>query len=60
MKIQIEATAQKFNELIKMIESDPDLVDIKQQILTAMAMEIHHQINQVPKEGDHPIIDRFE
>ena len=60
MKIEIEATAQKFKDLIIFIESNPDLTDLKQQILTAIEMENHDQIDEVPKEGDHPIIDRFE
>jgi hypothetical protein len=60
MKIQIEATAQNFSDLIAAIESNPELIDIKQQLLTAIAMNVHDQLDEVPKEGDHPIIDRFE
>jgi hypothetical protein len=60
MKIQIEATAQKFNDLIAAIDSNPELSDIKQQVLTAIAMDVHDQVDEVPKEGDHPVIDRFE
>lgn len=60
MKIQIEATVQKFNDLIRAIDSYPELNDIKQQLLTAIAMDVHEQGDEVPKEGDHPIIDRFE
>lgn len=60
MKIQIEATAQNFSDLIATIDSNPELIDIKQQLLTAIAMDVHDQLDEVPKEGDHPIIDRFE
>lgn len=60
MKIILEATFDDFGNLISAIESNTGLNDLKQQIQSAMAMQNHDQSAEVPKEGDHPVIDRFE
>lgn len=60
MKVLIEATTENFNDLITAIESNLSLADVKNQLETAIAMQDHDPSKEVPKEGDHPIIDRFE
>lgn len=60
MKIEIETSPEKFKDLILAIEANAELADVKHQIQTALALAGHHQIDDIPKEGDHPIIDRFE
>ncbi|WP_316799622.1 hypothetical protein [Pedobacter frigidisoli] len=60
MKIQIEATTQQLNSLIQLLEPNSELADLKQQLITAIAMDNHEQMDDIPKPGDHPIIDRFE
>jgi hypothetical protein len=60
MKIQIEASAQHFNDLIAAIDGNATLEDIKQQLLNGISLENHNQEDEVPKIGDEPIIDRLE
>lgn len=60
MKIQIEASATAINELIALIDTQPNLVEIKDQIMKAIALDNHKQSQEVPKEGDDPIIERSE
>ena len=60
MKIQIEASATSINELIALIDTQPNLVEIKDQIMKAIALDNHNQSQEVPKEGDDPIIERSE
>ncbi len=60
MKIQIEASATAINELIALIDTQPNLVEIKDQIMKAIALDNHNQSQEVPKEGDDPIIERSE
>lgn len=60
MKIQIEASAAAINELVALIDNQPNLVEIKDQIVTAIALNNHNQSQEVPREGDDPIIERSE
>ena len=60
MKLQIEASAQHFKDLISALEKNEQLEDIKQQIVNGLALENHDQEGDVPKVGDDPIIDRLE
>ncbi len=60
MKIQIEASATAINELVALIDNQPSLVEIKDQIVTAIALNNHNQSQEVPREGDDPIIERSE
>jgi len=60
MKIQIEASATAINELVALIDNQPNLVEIKDQIVTAIALNNHNQSQEVPREGDDPIIERSE
>lgn len=60
MKIQIEASATAINELVVLIDNQPNLVEIKDQIVTAIALNNHSQSQEVPREGDDPIIERSE
>lgn len=60
MKIQIEASATAINELVALIHNQPNLIEIKEQIITAIALNSHDQSQEVPREGDDPIIDRNE
>lgn len=60
MKIQIEASATAINELVALIDNQHNLVEIKDQIVTAIALNNHNQSQEVPREGDDPIIERSE
>jgi hypothetical protein len=60
MKLQIEASATAINELIALIDNQPNLVEIKDQIMKAITLDNHNQSQEVPKEGDDPIIERSE
>jgi len=60
MKIQIEASATAINELVALIDNQPNLVEIKDQIVTAIALNNHNQSQELPREGDDPIIERSE
>ena len=60
MKIQIEGSATAINELVALIDNQPNLVEIKDQIVTAIALNNHNQSQEVPREGDDPIIERSE
>ena len=60
MKIQIETSAAAINELVALIDNQPNLVEIKDQIVTAIALNNHNQSQEVPREGDDPIIERSE
>ena len=60
MKIQIEASATAINELVALIDNQLNLVEIKDQIVTAIALNNHNQSQEVPREGDDPIIERSE
>lgn len=60
MKIQIEATPQQWNRLVVKLHEDSNFDELRQQILDAIAMDTHNQLDEVPKPGDDPIIERSE
>jgi hypothetical protein len=60
MKVQLEATSEQLSELIALIDSESNLIHLKEQLLNALELEHHVQDDDVPKTGDNPIIDRFE
>lgn len=60
MKIQIEATTEQWNQLITKLHEDSSLNELRQQIIDAIAMDTHNQLDEVPKPGDDPIIERSE
>lgn len=60
MNIQIEASVAQLEELIAATENIASLEPVRQQIMTAIALDQKSQEDDVPKIGDHPIIDRFE
>lgn len=60
MKVEIEATTKQFDKLLQLIDNEPALETIKQQLVKGKALADDSQAGEVPREGDNAIIKRME
>ncbi|WP_345329382.1 hypothetical protein [Mucilaginibacter defluvii] len=60
MKVEIEATTKQFDKLLQIIDSEPELESLKQQLINGKALADDSQVGEVPHEGDNAIIKRME
>ncbi len=60
MKIELDITMPQAKRLIRLLDQQPDLQEIKEQLATAIALNSDSQDEELPAEGDDEIIDRAE
>lgn len=60
MKIEIEVSREQFDKLIRLIDNEPSLEALKQQLKNGQAFADDSQTGELPREGDNAIIKRME
>ena len=60
MRIEIEANTQEIEELIVVLSNNPQLANIKKQLITLRDQDNHEQSAEIPAEGDDQFIERSE
>ncbi|MFD0792108.1 hypothetical protein ACFQZX_00685 [Mucilaginibacter litoreus] len=60
MKISFDVTQEQLQQLLNVTKDQPNLSEIHTHILDAIANADDEQRDEVSKEGDNAIIDRFE
>ena len=60
MRIEIEANTQEIEELIVVLNNNPQLANIKKQLITLRDQDNHEQSAEIPAEGDDQFIERSE
>lgn len=60
MKVEIEASWKQLNTLINLVDGNPELELIKNQLMTAKQLADDSQAGEIPEEGDNAVIKRME
>jgi len=60
MKVQIDASKHDLIALVTLLKSDGRFTRISAELEAAVALEDHNHEDDIPKEGDNPIILRSE
>jgi hypothetical protein len=60
MNIQIDGSKEELDTLAAFLADDSRFNNISQQLRAALAFEEHHQEDDVPRPGDHPLVERSE
>jgi len=60
MKIELEANTPELEELIIILNNNPQLENIRKQLITFRYQDNHEQSAEIPAEGDDQFIERSE